>query len=140
MNMLKGFRQFLLRGNVVDLAVGVVIGVAFGAVVAAFVKDLLTPLIAAVAGKPDFSAFFFSANGAKFAYGDFLNALISFLLISAAVYFCVIVPVNALVSRSRREPPADPTTKKCTECLMEIPIDARRCGHCSSELSHQVGA
>ena len=85
--MLKGFRQFLLRGNVVDLAVGVVIGAAFGAVVAAFVKDLLTPLIAAIAGKPDFSAFFFVVNGAKFAYGDFLNALISFLLISAAVYF-----------------------------------------------------
>ena len=138
--MLKGFRQFLLRGNVVDLAVGVVIGAAFGAVVAAFVKDLLTPLIAAVAGKPDFSAFFFTLNGAKFAYGEFLNALISFLLISAAVYFCVIVPVNGLVSRSRREPPADPTTKKCTECLMEIPIDARRCGHCTSELSRQVAA
>jgi len=138
--MLKGFRQFLLRGNVVDLAVGVVVGAAFGAVVAAFVKDLLTPLIAAVAGKPDFSAFFFFVNGAKFAYGDFLNALISFLLISAAVYFCVMVPVNKLVSRARREPPADPTTKKCSECLMEIPIDARRCGHCTSELSHQAVA
>jgi len=138
--MLKGFRQFLLRGNVVDLAVGVVIGAAFGAVVAAFVKDLLTPLIAAVAGKPDFSAFFFVVNGAKFAYGDFLNSLISFLLISAAVYFCVVIPVNKLVSRSRREPPADPTTKKCPECLMEIPIDARRCAHCTSELSRPVAA
>jgi large conductance mechanosensitive channel len=138
MNMLKGFRQFLLRGNVVDLAVGVVIGAAFGALVTAFVKDLLTPLIAAVAGKPDFSAFFFVVNGAKFAYGDFFNMVISFLLISAAVYFCVIVPVNRLVSRARREPPADPATKKCPECLMEIPIDARRCGHCASELTRQA--
>ena len=136
--MLKGFRQFLLRGNVVDLAVGVVVGAAFGAVVAAFVKDLLTPLIAAIAGKPDFSAFFFVVNGAKFAYGDFLNALISFLLVSAAVYFFVVVPVNHLVSRARREPPADPTTKKCPECLMEIPIDAKRCAHCTSELSRPV--
>jgi len=136
--MLKGFRQFLLRGNVVDLAVGVVIGAAFGALVTAFVKDLLTPLIAAVAGKPDFSAFFFVVNGAKFAYGDFFNMVISFLLISAAVYFCVIVPVNRLVSRARREPPADPATKKCPECLMEIPIDARRCGHCASELTRQA--
>ena len=136
--MLKGFRQFLLRGNVVDLAVGVVIGAAFGALVTAFVKDLLTPLIAAVAGKPDFSAFFFVVNGAKFAYGDFFNMVISFLLISAAVYFCVIVPVNRLVSRAHREPPADPATKKCPECLMEIPIDARRCGHCASELTRQA--
>jgi len=136
--MLKGFRQFLLRGNVVDLAVGVVIGAAFGALVTAFVKDLLTPLIAAVAGKPDFSAFFFVVNGAKFAYGDFFNMVISFLLISAAVYFCVIVPVNKMVSRARREPPADPATKKCPECLMEIPIDARRCGHCASELTRQA--
>ena len=138
--MLKGFRQFLLRGNVVDLAVGVVVGAAFGAVVTAFVKDLLTPLIAAIAGKPDFSAFFFVVNGAKFAYGEFLNTLISFLLVSAAVYFCVVVPVNKLVSRARREPPADPTTKKCPECLMEIPIDARRCAHCTSELSRQAAA
>jgi len=138
MNMLKGFRQFLLRGNVVDLAVGVVIGAAFGALVTAFVKDLLTPLIAAVAGKPDFSALSFTVNGAKFAYGDFLNMVISFLLISAAVYFCVIVPVNRLVSRAHREPPADPATKKCPECLMEIPIDARRCGHCASELTRQA--
>jgi large conductance mechanosensitive channel len=140
MNMLKGFRQFLLRGNVVDLAIGVVVGAAFGAVVTAFVKDLLTPLIAAVAGKPDFSAFFFTVNGAKFAYGDFLNAAISFLLISLAVYFCVVVPVNRLVSRARREPATDPTTKKCPECLMEIPIDARRCAHCTSELSQQAAA
>lgn len=138
--MLKGFRQFLLRGNVVDLAIGVVVGAAFGAMVAAFVKDLLTPLIAAVVGKPDFSAFSFTVNGSKFAYGDFANTVISFLLISAAVYFCVVVPVNHLVSRARREPPADPTTKKCPECLMEIPIDARRCAHCTSQLSNPVVA
>ncbi|HEU5451313.1 MAG TPA: large conductance mechanosensitive channel protein MscL [Terriglobales bacterium] len=138
--MLKGFKQFVLRGNVVDLAVGVVVGAAFGAVVTAFVKDLLTPLIAAIVGKPDFSAFFFDFNGAHFAYGDFVNALISFLLIAAAVYFFVVVPVNALVQRYHHEPPADPTTKKCPECLSEIPINARRCAHCTSAIAMGAGA
>jgi large conductance mechanosensitive channel len=130
--MLKGFRQFVLRGNVVDLAVGVVIGAAFGTVVTAFVKDLLTPFLAALVGKPDFSALQFTINSSTFLYGDFLNALISFLLIAAAVYFFVVTPVNALVSRARKQPPADPTTKKCPECLSEIPIDARRCAFCAS--------
>jgi len=129
---MRGFRQFLLRGNVVDLAVGVVMGVAFGAVVAGFVKDLLTPLIAAIAGKPDFSAFSFTVNNSKFLYGEFLNTVISFLLVAAAVYYFVVLPVNALMARARREPPADPTTKKCPECLSEIPIDARRCAFCTS--------
>lgn len=130
--MLKGFKQFLLRGNVVDLAVGVVIGAAFGTVVTALVKDLLTPLISAIAKAPDFSGLFFTVNGSKFQYGEFINALISFLIIAAAVYFFVVVPVNALISRARREPPADPTTRKCPECLSEIPIAAHRCAFCTS--------
>jgi large conductance mechanosensitive channel len=130
--MLSGFKQFILRGNVVDLAVGVVIGAAFGSVVTALTKDLLTPLIAAVVGKPDFSAISFTIGNTVFPIGDFINAAVSFLLIAAAVYFFVITPINALVARMRKAPaPADPTTKKCPECLSEIPIDARRCAHCA---------
>ena len=133
--MLKGFRQFLLRGNVVDLAVAVVVGAAFGAVVTAFVKDLLTPLIAALVGKPDFSSLRFTINGSEFLYGDFINALVSFILVAAAVYFFVVTPINALIARSRKEPPADPTTKKCPECRSEIPIDARRCSFCTQPVA-----
>ena len=130
--MLSGFKQFILRGNVVDLAVGVVIGAAFGTMVTAFTKDLLTPLIAAVVGKPDFSAFSPAFHGTVFPIGDFINAVVAFLLIAAAVYFFVVTPLNALVARMRKAPaPADPTTKKCPECLSEIPIDARRCAHCT---------
>jgi len=130
--MLSGFKQFILRGNVVDLAVGVVIGAAFGAVVSSLTSDLLTPFIAALVGKPDFSSVVFTVHGAVFKLGNFLNALVSFLLIAAAVYFFVVTPVNALVARMRKAPaPADPTTKKCKECLSEIPIDARRCAHCT---------
>ena len=129
---MKGFKAFLLRGNVVDLAVAVVIGVAFGAVVTAFVKDLVTPLIAALGGKPDFSALYFTINHSKFMYGDFIDALIAFLIIAAVIYFFVVVPINTMIARSRKEPPADPTTKKCTECLSDIPIDARRCAFCTS--------
>jgi large conductance mechanosensitive channel len=130
--MLSGFKQFILRGNVVDLAVGVVIGAAFGSVVTAFTKDLLTPLIAALVGKPDFSSINFTVGSAVFPVGDFINALISFLLIAAAVYFFVVTPINALIARTSKSPaPADPTTKKCPECLSEIPIDARRCGFCT---------
>jgi large conductance mechanosensitive channel len=129
---MKGFKAFLLRGNVVDLAVGVVIGIAFGAVITAFVKDLVTPLIAALFGKPDFSSLSFTINHSKFLYGDFINAVLSFVVIGAVIYFFVVVPYTALVARSRKEPPADPTTKKCTECLSEIPKDARRCAFCSS--------
>jgi large conductance mechanosensitive channel len=128
---MKGFKAFLLRGNVVDLAVAVVIGVAFGAIVTAFVKDLVTPLIAALGGKPDFASLYFTINNSKFLYGDFINALIAFLIIAAVIYFFVVVPVNALVARSRKEPPADPTTKKCTECLSEIPLAAKRCAFCT---------
>lgn len=132
---MNGFKQFLLRGNVVDLAVGVVIGAAFGGVVTALVKDLMTPLIAAVVKQPDFSAFTFTVNGSKFLYGDFLNALLSFLIIAAAVYYMVVLPVNALISRAHHEPPADPTTRKCPECLSEIPIQARRCAHCCAAIA-----
>jgi large conductance mechanosensitive channel len=130
---MKGFKQFLLRGNVVDLAVAVVIGAAFGAVVTAFVKDLLTPLIAAIAGKPDFSAYYFDLHGSRLLYGDFVNAAVSFLLVSVAVYFFVVLPINTLIQRYRKAPaPADPTTKKCPECLSEIPIAAKRCAFCTT--------
>jgi large conductance mechanosensitive channel len=136
MHMLKGFRQFLMRGNVIDLAVAVVIGAAFGAVVTALVKDLITPLIAAIVGKPDFSAITFTVNNSKFLIGDFINAVVSFVLISAAVYFFVVVPVNAIVARVHRgEAPPDPTTKKCPECLSEVPIAARRCANCAQPLA-----
>jgi large conductance mechanosensitive channel len=131
--MLKGFKQFLMRGNVLDLAVAVVMGAAFGRVVTAAVEDLVTPIIAALVGKPDFSALKFTVNGSMFKVGDFINALISFLLIGAAVYFFIILPVNSLTARLRRgEAPPDPTTKKCPECLSEIPIAARRCFACAS--------
>ena len=134
--MFKGFREFILRGNVVDMAVGIVIGAAFGGIVTAFVKDLLTPLIAALVGKPDFSAYMFEINGSKFLVGDFLNAVISFLLIAAAVYYCVVLPVNALMERVKRnEPAAAPVTKKCPECKSDIPIDARKCAFCTSQLA-----
>ena len=130
--MLSGFKQFILRGNVIDMAVGVVIGAAFGGVVTALTKDLLTPLIAAIVGKPDFSSIGFTVGTTVFPVGDFINTVVTFLLIAAAVYFFVVTPINALVSRMRKAPaPADPTTKKCPECLSEIPIDARRCAHCA---------
>lgn len=133
--MLAGFRKFILRGNVIDLAVAVVIGAAFGAVVTSFVTNVLTPLIAAVVGKPDFSAFVADVNGSPVKYGLFLNSLISFLLVTAAIYFFMIVPMNYYTERQRRgEPPADPTTKKCPECVSEIAIAARRCPQCTAVL------
>src|SRR5712671_3221780 len=139
--MLQGFKQFMLRGNVLDLAVAVVMGVAFGAVITALVKDLITPLIAAIVGKPDFSAIQFEVNGSKFLVGDFINALVSFLLIAAAVYFFVILTMNALLARTRRgEAPPDPTTKACPECLSTIPIAAKRCAFCATPLASSAGA
>ncbi len=129
--MMKEFKQFLLRGNVVDLAVGVVVGAAFGTVVTAFVADLLTPLIAAIVKVPDFSGFAFTINGSKFMFGRFINALMAFVLVAAAVFFFVIKPMNLLIAHSKKEAPTDPTTKKCPECLSEIPIDAKRCSHCA---------
>ena len=132
---MKGFKQFLLRGNVLDLAVAVVMGAAFGAVVTALVKDLLTPLIGAIAGKPDFSELTLTVNGSKLLVGDFLNALIAFLMMALAVYIFVVLPVNTMVARMRRgEAPPDPTTKKCPECLSEVAIAARRCAFCTSPL------
>jgi len=134
--MLQGFKQFMLRGNVLDLAVAVVMGAAFGAVITALVKDLITPLIAAIIGKPDFSAIEFTVNGSRFLIGDFLNAVISFLLIGAAVYFFIVLPINQLLARMRRgEAAPDPTTKKCPECLSDVPIAARRCAFCTSQFS-----
>ena len=125
--MLSGFKKFILRGNVVDMAVGVVIGAAFGTVVAALTKDLLTPLIAAIVGKPDFSAISFKVGETLFPLGDFINALVSYLLVAAAVYFFVVTPVNALMAKFKD--PEAPTTKACPQCLSEIPLAAKRCAH-----------
>jgi large conductance mechanosensitive channel len=137
--MLQGFKQFIFRGNVLDLAVAVVMGAAFGAVVTALVKDLLTPLIAAIVGQPDFSAITFTINNSQFLIGDFINAVVSFLLIGVAVYFFIVLPVNTVVERSRRGvAPPDPTSKKCPECLSDIPIAARRCAFCTTDLSDQT--
>lgn len=135
MPLMNDFKQFLLRGNVIDLAIAVVIGAAFGAVVTGLVQDLLTPLIAAVFGKQDFSALHFTIHNSTFLYGDFLNRVFSFVIIAAAVFFLVVVPINTLIARSRREPPADPTTKKCPECLSEVPLEARRCAFCTSAIA-----
>lgn len=129
--MLKEFKQFLLRGNVVDLAVGVVVGAAFGTIVTALVTDLLTPFIGAVAKVPDFSGLSFTVNGSRFAYGHFLNSLISFVLVAAAVFFFVVKPMNVLIARSKRNIIEIPTTKKCAECVSEISILAKRCPHCT---------
>jgi large conductance mechanosensitive channel len=128
------FKQFLLRGNVVDLAVGVVMGAAFGTVVAALVKDFITPLIAAMAGKHDFSSIAFTVNGSVFGVGDFINALVAFVLVALAVFFFVVKPVNYLVSLSHKDPPPDPTTTKCPQCLSVIPVGAKRCAFCTSSL------
>jgi large conductance mechanosensitive channel len=134
--MLKEFRQFIMRGNVVDLAVAVVIGVAFGAVVTALVTDILTPLIAAIFGKPSFDGLTFTINGSHFLYGAFLDALISFVTIAAAIFFFVVKPLNMLAARrAAGAPPESPTTRSCPECLSEIPIAARRCAFCTSEVA-----
>jgi len=131
----KEFKTFLLRGNMVDLAVAVVVGAAFGAVVAALVRDLITPLIAALVGKPDFSLLAFTVNQSIFRYGDFLNVVIAFVLVAAAVFVFVVVPINRLMAGSRREPPPDPTTRKCLECLSDIPVGARRCAYCTTPVA-----
>jgi len=130
----KEFRRFLLRGNVIDLAVAVVIGAAFGAVVTSMVKDLITPLIGAIGGQPDFSGLSFTINNSEFRYGAFINALLSFLIIAAVIFFFVIKPMNAFLTRIRTEPTPDPLTQKCPECLSEIQIGARRCAFCTVEL------
>ncbi len=133
--MLNDFKKFILRGNAVDLAIAVVIGAAFGAIVTALVKDLVTPLIGAIGGKPDFSNLYFTLNRSKFMYGDFLNAVISFLLISSVIFFFVVQPLNKFVALTNRKKTAEePTEKKCPECLSQIPKDARRCAFCTSKL------
>ena len=132
---MKDFKAFLLRGNLVDMAVGIVVGVAFAAVVTALVSDLVTPLLAAIGGQQDFSALTFTINKSHFLYGAFINAVLSFVLVAAAIFFFVVKPVNALVARTRREPPADPTTRSCPECLSEIPLAARRCAFCTAEVA-----
>ena len=131
--MLDGFKKFILRGSVVDMAVGVVIGAAFATVVGAFTKDFLTPLIGAIVGKTgDFATFSFNVRNQTFNIGDLINQAISFLLVAAAVYFFVVLPVNSLLARMHKnDPVAAPTTKKCPECLSDIPIEARRCSHCA---------
>ena len=128
--MLQGFKAFILRGNVIDLAVAVVIGGAFGAIVTALVKDLITPLVAAIVGKPDFSALTFEINNSKFLYGDFINSVVSFLLISAAIYFLIVVPMERLMPKKPVE--EAPGVKDCTECLTTIPLAAKRCSACTS--------
>lgn len=128
--MFQGFRNFVLRGNVIDLAIAVVIGAAFGAVVSAIVKDLLTPLIAAIVGKPDFSSLSFTINNSRFLYGDVLNALISFVAIALVVYYVVVMPMNRLAQK--RSKAAEVTTRECPECLSSIPKAARRCSFCTS--------
>ena len=135
MTLFQDFKAFLLRGNVVDLAVAVVVGAAFKGIVDALVADIITPVIAAAGGQPDFGALDFTVNGSTFRYGDFLNQVISFVIIAAAVFFLVVVPVNRLMARAKKEPPADPTSKKCPECLSEIPLDARRCAFCTTALA-----
>lgn len=132
--MLKDFKQFLMQGNFVALAVAFVIGAAFAALVTSLVENLITPLIAAIGGQPDFSALSFSINGSSFGYGLFLNALISFLIIAAVVFFLIVRPVNKLLERSRSQEPEDPSLRKCPECLLEIPAEATRCGHCTSQV------
>jgi large conductance mechanosensitive channel len=130
--MLKEFKQFLLRGNVVDLAVGVVIGASFGTIVTALVSDLITPLISAIVKMPDLSGLSFTVNGGVFMYGHFINSIISFTLIAGAIFFFVVKPMNMLISKLKREEkPQDPTSKKCSECLSEIPLQAKRCSHCT---------
>jgi large conductance mechanosensitive channel len=133
--MLREFRAFILRGNLVDLAVAVVIGTAFTAVVNAVVKDLVTPLIAAIGGKHDFGDLAFTINGSRFAYGDFLNAALTFLLVAAVVFFLVIKPVNLLLDALRTEPDVESPTRACPECLSQIPQAASRCAFCTSEVA-----
>jgi large conductance mechanosensitive channel len=134
--MIKGFRDFILRGNVVDLAVAVVIGAAFGAVVTALTTDLITPLIAAIVSKPDFSSLIANVHGGKLLYGSFLNALIDFVLKAAVIYFLVVVPLNYLLAKVKGPVPAEPpATKPCAQCLSDIPVAAKRCKFCTEPVA-----
>jgi large conductance mechanosensitive channel len=140
MKALNEFKAFVLRGNVVDLAVGIVVGAAFGTVVSAFVKDFITPLIAVPGRRPDFSALYFMVNGSKFMYGDFVNTVVSFLIIAAVIFFFVVRPVNTLMARRKHELPPDPTSRDCPYCLSSIPLKATRCAYCTSEVAPGVVA
>ena len=130
---MKGFRSFLMRGNLIELAVAVVIGTAFAAIVSAIVKDLITPLIAAIGGQPNFGSLKFTINHSTFAYGDFFNALVSFLIIAAVIYFMIVTPVARITTRFERKKEA--TTRDCPECLSSIPAAARRCAFCTAQLT-----
>jgi large conductance mechanosensitive channel len=140
MGIMQEFKAFVMRGNVIDLAIAVVLGAAFGAVVTAFVEDIITPIIAAIGGQPDFSNLKFTINKSQFLYGHFINAVLAFLIIAAVLFFFVVKPMNALLARARREPPADPTTMKCPYCLSEIPIGATRCAFCTADVSSAAAA
>lgn len=133
--MIQEFKEFILRGNVVDLAVAVVIGAAFKSIVDSLVADLITPLIGAVGGQPDFSALDFTINDSRFAYGNFLNQAIAFIIIAAVVFFFVVKPLNVLMARMKTEKPVDETTRECPQCLSSVPRAARRCAFCTSELA-----
>ncbi len=135
MGILKEFKKFILRGNVMDLAIGVVIGAAFNSVVQALVKDILTPLIAAIYKQPDFSSLSVTIRGSQFFYGDFINALISFIIVALAVYFFVVLPMNRFMAKFNTQPAEPPKTKKCQECLSEIPVSAKRCAFCTQEVA-----
>ena len=135
MKVIEEFKKFILRGNVIDLGVAIVIGAAFTGIINALVKDLITPLIAAIGGKQDFSNLSFTINNSNFYYGDFINAIISFLLISLVIFFLVVTPINAFLSATKKQVNTpDPSTKKCSECLSEIPINAKKCAFCTSVL------
>jgi large conductance mechanosensitive channel len=135
---MKDFKEFLLRGNLVDMAIGIVIGIAFAAVVTALVADLITPLIAAIGGNPDFSSLHFKIHGSYFLYGAFFNSLFSFIVIAAVVFYFVLKPVNALMAHRRTEPPVAASTRPCPECLSEIPTAARRCAFCTAEVAPAI--
>ena len=141
--MFKGFRDFIFRGNVVDLAVAVILGAAFNGIVNSMVKDVLNPLIAATVGKPDFSGVVLSVHSGKIAVGNFLNAVVSFLIVAATIYFAIVLPMNHIMTRVKSRnapPPPAPTTKTCPECLSEIPLGARRCAHCGQLQPEVSGA
>jgi large conductance mechanosensitive channel len=132
--MFAGFKKFIFKGNVVDMATGVVIGVAFGEVVSAMVKDLITPLVGVFGGEPDFSSYYFAVNGSKFMYGDFLNSLLSFIMISGVIYFAVVMPMNKIMKKIDEGKNQDPSDKSCPECLSVIPVKAKRCKYCTAQV------
>ena len=138
MNWLKEFKAFLLRGNVVDLAVGVVIGAAFGAVVTSLVRDLITPILS-IPGDTNFESLSFTIGGGVFRYGNFLNTVLTFVIIAAVVFFFVVVPINHLMAKRRTEPDVDSVNRDCPECLSSIPLAAKRCAFCTAEIAPAVG-